>query len=193
MYTLPHEVRLPHEVFPWATATPIAALLAGVALLLFGRRLFWLFVGVIGFMAGWYLAMGGERHGATAGGLVVALIAGLIGLVLALVVQKLAVAVAGFFVGAYLLAALLGWSLPPLRPGQQLVLLLAGVVAAVLALALFDLALILYSAIAGAGLILENVHLRLGGSARLLAFVVLAAVGAAFQARWLQSVRVRRA
>jgi hypothetical protein len=185
--------RLPHEVFPWATATPIAALLAGVALLLFGRRLFRLFVAVIGFMAGWYLAMGGGRHAATGGGLLVALIAGLIGLVLALVVQKVAVALAGFFVGAYLLAGLLGWQLPPLRPGQQLVLLLAGVVAAILALALFDLALILYSAIAGAGLILETVHLQLAGGARLLALVVLAAVGAAFQARWLQRVRVRRA
>ncbi|HVR11748.1 MAG TPA: hypothetical protein VMW75_27145 [Thermoanaerobaculia bacterium] len=184
--------RLPHEVFPWATATPIAALLVGIALLLFGRRLFWLFVAVIGFMAGWYLAMGGGRHGATGGGLLVALVAGLIGLVLALVVQKVAVALAGFFVGAYLLAGLLGWQLPPLRPGQQLVLLAAGVVAAVLALALFDLALILYSAIAGAGLILENVHLHLGGNARLLALVVLAAVGAAFQARWLQRPVLRR-
>jgi hypothetical protein len=185
--------KLPHEVFPWAgTATPIAALLVGVALLLFGRRLFWLFVGVIGFMAGWYLAMGGGRHPATGGGLLIALIAGLIGLVLALLVQKVAVAVAGFFVGAYLLAGVLGWQLPPLRPGQQLFLLLAGVVAAILALVLFDLALILYSAIAGSGLILENVHLHLGGNARLLLLVVLAAVGAAFQARVLQGVRVRR-
>ncbi len=187
-------MRLPHEVFPWAgTATPIAALLAGVALLLFGRRLFWLFVAVIGFMAGWYLAMGSERHPGTGAGLVIALVAGLIGLVLALVVQKVAVALAGFFVGAYLVAGALGWHLPPLRPGQQLVLLLAGVVAAVLALALFDLALILYSAVAGAGLVLENVHLHLAGNAHLVALVVLAAVGAAFQAHWLRRYKGRRA
>jgi hypothetical protein len=184
---------LPHEIFPGlGTATPIAALLVGVALLLFGRRLFWLFVAVIGFMAGWYLAIGGRSHAVTGGGLLIALIAGVIGLVLALLVQKVAVALAGFFVGAYLLAGALGWQLPPLRPGQQLVLLLAGVVAAVLALVLFDLALILYSAIAGASLILEHVHLRLSGNARLLLLVVLAAVGAAFQARMLERFRVRR-
>ncbi|MBV8202928.1 MAG: hypothetical protein JOZ15_20110 [Acidobacteria bacterium] len=184
---------LPHEVFPWAgTATPIVALLVGVALLLFGRRLFWLFVAVIGFMAGWYLAVGGGHHAATGGGLLIALIAGVIGLLLALLVQKAAVAVAGFFIGAYLLAGVLGWQLPPLRPGQQLVLLLAGIVAAIVALALFDLALILYSAIAGASLIVEHVHLRLSGNARLLLLVVLAAVGAAFQAQMLQRFRVRR-
>ena len=184
---------VPHEVFPWGgPATPIAALLVGVALLLFGRRLFWLFVAVIGFMAGWYLAIGGGRHAVTGGGLLIALIGGVLGLLLALLVQKVAVAVAGFFIGAYLVAGALGWQLPPLRPGQQLVLLLAGVVAAILALVLFDLALILYSAIAGASLIVENVHLRLSGSARLLALVVLAAVGAAFQAQMLQRFRVRR-
>ena len=188
---MPH---LAHPFEPWtATATPIAALLVGIVLLLFGRRLFWLFVGVIGFMAGWYFVLGRGHHEPAAGGLLVAVLAGLIGLVLALVVQKVAVALAGFFVGAYLVANLLGWPLPPLRPTEQLVLLLAGVVAAFLALALFDLALILFSAIAGAGMIVDNVHLRVGGNVRLVLLVVLAAVGAAFQARWLQRVRVRRA
>ena len=53
---------MPQHLVPWtATATPIAALLAGVVLLLFGRRLFWLFVAVVGFMAGWYLALGSWR------------------------------------------------------------------------------------------------------------------------------------
>lgn len=188
---MPH---LAHPFDPWtATATPIVALVVGIALLLFGRRLFWLFVAVIGFMAGWYLVLGQGRHAPTGGGLLVALLAGLVGLVLALVVQKVAVAIAGFFVGAYLVANFLGWPLPPLRPGEQLILLLAGIVAAFLALALFDLALVLFSAIAGAGLILDNVHMRLGGNVRLLLLVVLAAVGAAFQARWLQRVRVRSA
>ena len=186
--------QLAHPFYPWtATATPIAALVVGVALLLFGRRLFWLFVAVIGFMAGWYFVLGGGHRAPTGGGLLVALLAGLVGLVLALLVQKVAVAIAGFFVGAYLVANLLGWQLPPLRPTEQLVLLIAGVVAAFIALALFDLALVVFSAIAGAGLILDNVNLlRVGANVRLLLLVVLAAVGAAFQARWLQRVRVRR-
>jgi hypothetical protein len=185
---------MPHYLAPWsATATPIAALVAGIALLFFGRRLFWLFVGVIGFMAGWHLALGSWRHSPAGGRLLLALFAGLLGLLLALVAQKLAVALAGFFIGSYLVAALLDWQLQALRPGQMLVLVLCGVVAAVLALMLFDLALILYSAVAGAGLILNGVHLAVGASVRLLLLVVLAAIGAAFQARWHESVRVRRA
>jgi len=65
-------------------------------------------------------------------------------------------------------------------------------VAAFVALALFDLALILYSAIAGAGLIVEHVHLQLGRDGRLVALVVLAAVGAAVQAHLLRRYPVRR-
>jgi hypothetical protein len=182
----------PFDPLPWtATATPVAALLAGILLLFFGRRLFWLFVGVIGFMAGWYLALGGWRHAPAGGRLLLALVAGLLGVLLAIFLQKVAVALAGFFVGAFLVADLFGWQLPPLRPGEQLVLLVAGVVAAVLALVLFDLALILYSAIAGAGLIVHHAPLHLGGDGRLLLLVVLAAVGAAVQARWLHGVRAR--
>jgi hypothetical protein len=181
---------LPHPLAPWtATATPLVALLVGIVLLLFGRRLFWLFVGVIGFMAGWHLALGSWRNASPGGRLLLALVAGLIGVVLALLLQKLAVALAGFFFGAYLFASLLGWQLSALHPGQQLVLLLVGVVTAVLALMLFDFALILYSAIIGAGLIVDSVHLRLGGSGRLVLLVVLAAVGAAVQARWLEGRR----
>jgi hypothetical protein len=185
---------MPHYLTPWfATATPVAALLAGIALLFFGRRLFWLFVAVIGFMAGWHLALGGWRASPAGGRLLLALVAGLLGLFLALVAQKLAVALAGFFIGAYLVAGLLGWQLSALRPGQLLVLVLCGVVAAAIALLLFDLALILYSAVAGAGLILDSVHLRLGGGVRLLLLVLLAAFGAAVQSSWFQRVGVRRA
>jgi hypothetical protein len=67
------------------------------------------------------------------------------------------------------------------------------VVAAILAVMLFDFALIVYSAIAGAGLIIDHVHLRLSHDLRLLALVLLAVAGAAFQARMLDRFKVRRA
>lgn len=182
---------------PWAaTATPIVALLAGLALLLFGRRLFWLFVGVIGFMAGWHLALGSWSHSPVGGRLLLAIFAGLLGLVLALMAQKLAVALAGFFIGYYAVAHLLGWyagTVGTLRPGQILVLVVAGVVAAVLALLVFDFALILYSALAGAELILGAIHLHVSSNVRLLLLVLIAAFGAAVQARWIDHRRVRRA
>jgi hypothetical protein len=182
------------HAYPWLnTATPFAGLLAGLLLLFFGRRLFWLFVAVVGFMAGWYLAAGSwHSHSSPEGHIILALVAGLIGLVLALVAQKLAVALAGFFVGFHVVANLLAWHAEALRPGQLLVLVAAGVVAAILALMLFDFALILLSAIAGAGLIVDNVHLHLGADARLVALVLLAVFGAAVQAHLLRRYPMRR-
>jgi drug/metabolite transporter (DMT)-like permease len=181
---------MPH-LFPWAaTAQPIVALLVGAALLLFGRRLFWLFVGVVGFMAGWYFAVGSWHHPPSGGLLLLALAAGVVGIVLALVAQKLAVAVAGFVFGWSAAAWMLGWQMTMLHPSQMLVLGAAGVVAALLALLLFDFTLILYSAVAGASLILEPV-VRLGNDARLVLLVVLVVIGVAVQSRWLE--RGRRA
>jgi hypothetical protein len=182
------------HVQPWlTTATPFAGLVAGALLLFFGRRLFWLFVAVVGFMAGWYFAASlWHNHSSAESQMLLALVGGLIGLVLALVVQKLAVAIAGFFVGFQVVASLLGWHPAALHATQLLVLVAAGVVAAILALMLFDFALILLSAVAGAGLIVDNVHLHLSADARLLALVLLAVVGAAVQAHLLRRYPMRR-
>jgi hypothetical protein len=78
----------------------LLVLLAGIALLLAGRRLFWLFVGVVGFFAGLRFALQvlGPRADLR---WIVALAAGLLGIVLAIALQRLAVALAGFFVGGY--------------------------------------------------------------------------------------------
>jgi hypothetical protein len=175
------------------TATPIVAVLVGVVLLLFGRRLFWLFVGVIGFVAGWTFALSAWTHVSPGARLILAVLAGLVGLVLALVAQKIAVALAGFFLGAYGLAHVLGWQLGTQQPAHLAVLVIAGVLAAFLALALFDYALIFYSSIAGAHLIVGHVPLHVSGDERLLLLVVLAVIGIVVQASLLRSRRVRRA
>src|SRR3972149_6375751 len=86
--------------------------LLGAALLAFGRKLFWLLVAVIGFMVGFYLA--GQFLGDQSGWLilVIALVAGGLGAVLALFLQKIALGLAGFLGGGYLtlqLMAIFGW------------------------------------------------------------------------------------
>jgi hypothetical protein len=179
---------------PWiGPVTPLATLLAGIALLFFGRRLFWLFVGVIGFMAGWHFALGGWHQTAAGGRLLLAVLAGLLGVVLALALQKVAIALAGFAVGAYLIADLLNWPLGALHPGQLLVVVIAGIVAAVVALMLFDLALVVLSSLTGARLILDAFPLHIGHEMHLLALVVLAVIGIAVQWRWVSQASLRRA
>lgn len=136
--------------------TPLFLLLAGAALLLAGRRLFWLFVGLVGFFTvyRWF-----EPYGAAPTvRLVVAIAAGVIGIFLAIFLQKFAVALAGFFVGGWLTAQLLGLHMANPRGMDLLIFAVAGIVAAILAVKVFDFALVLLSSLAGAGLIADGLH-----------------------------------
>jgi hypothetical protein len=90
----------------------IARIVVGIALLTLGRKLFWLFVGVAGFVLGFGLATQFLRGQPDWIVLVIALVAGLVGVLLALFLQRLAVGVAGFIAGGYILINLLnalGW------------------------------------------------------------------------------------
>jgi hypothetical protein len=118
--------------------------------------------------------------------------AGLFGMLLAIFVQRLAVGLAGFVVGAWFAAGLLGLDLAhamATRPGPALLVLLAGILAAVLAVRLFDFALIALSALAGAGLIADAAHLT--GPPRPFFLVLLAVAGIAVQAGWTGRRRAR--
>lgn len=175
-----------------------AALILGALLLLAGRKLFWLFVGVVGFFAAYSLSFQYFHLRPAGAQLLVAVVAGLFGVLLALFAQKVAIALAGFLVGAYFAAALLGTGLAPsagpafsaiahLSPGQEIVVLVAGVVAALLAVRLFNLALIVLSALAGAGLV--GNALLAGGTLRWALILVLAAIGMAVQLGWSRRTR----
>jgi hypothetical protein len=126
-------------------------LLVGLAVLLFGRRLFWLFVGAAGFAVGLHLApmvLTGPEWLIV----VAALILGIIGAVLAIFFQWLAIGLAGFAAGVQgglAAAAALGFA------GQWLyaAVFVAGIVVAALALWLWDPILILLSALVGAALL----------------------------------------
>ena len=161
-------------------ARPVA-LIVGALLLLAGRRLFWLLVGAIGFLFAYSLSLRYLHLQPSGGEWLVAILVGVLGVVLAIFAQKLAIALAGFGVGVYLAAGLLGFGprLSGLHFGQALALVAAGVVAAVLAVVLFDLALSVLSALAGSGLVVDA--LGLGGTLRWPLFVVLAIVGTAVQ------------
>ncbi len=87
-------------------------ILAGTALLIAGRRLFWLFVGLLGFVSGIHIAthfFPGQPEWMV---LAIALTAGVLGALIALFLQWLAIGLAGFSAGAYIIASLLhvsGW------------------------------------------------------------------------------------
>jgi hypothetical protein len=157
---------------------PVLALIAGAVLLIAGRRLFWLFVGLVGFFTvyRWFEPYSGAGPNLR---WAIAILAGLAGIVLAIFLQRVAIAVAGFLVGGWFMAGVLGFQFAHARGMDLLLVLVAGVVAAFLALLAFDVALVVLSSLAGAQLIVEALHFD-RGVARLLV-VVLLVVGVAIQ------------
>jgi hypothetical protein len=156
-------------------------ILAGGALLFFGRRLFWLFVAAVGFVVGARLAadtFGGEPGWVI---MVIALGVGMIGALVSIFLQRLVVGIAGFLAGGYVLYTLaFGLEQEPLA---WVAFLVGGIIGAILVMAVFDWALIILSALTGASVIAQNVSLDRPASA--LVFVVLLVLGVVVQARQL--------
>ena len=84
----------------------IANIIVGVALLVLGRRLFWLFVGAIGFIAASDAAAAYFSALPQWQILAISLGAGLLGILLAIFFQKLAIVLVGFYAGGYLAVSL---------------------------------------------------------------------------------------
>jgi hypothetical protein len=138
------------------TLNPTVSLILGAILLLLGRKLFWIFVGAIGFLVGFNLAAQYLSDQSTWVILLIAVVAGIIGSVLAVVVQRVAILVAGFLAGGYLavqLLQMLDLNLSLSEGVAWLPYVVGGIIGAVLLFVIFDWALILLSSLAGATLI----------------------------------------
>lgn len=160
---------------------PILSLLVGIALLFAGRRLFWFFVGAVGFIAGmqWGSVVLGRQSEIIE--LLFAVGIGLVCALLALLLQRVAVAVAGGAVGgmfAMHLAAIAGMTG---QNNQILAFVIGAVLAAVLVSLLFDWALIIFSSLAG-GSLLAQLFLH-GRRLEIVAALILCIVGIVFQSR----------
>ena len=166
-------------------------LVAGAALLTLGRKLFWLFVAAIGFETGALIATRLLHPGSELLVLVIAIVAGIVGALLALLIENLVVSAAGFLAGGYLLVSAL--DLLRLNPGQfeWVVYLIGGFIGAAVAILVLDWALIVLSSLSGATIITTAV-VR-GFQLELVAIVVLFIVGVAIQFGIWQSEHAPRA
>jgi hypothetical protein len=154
-------------------------LLIGAALLTLGRRLFWLFVAGVGFVIGlratgalfssWPLWLG----------VLIALAAGLIGAVLAVFLQRIGVALAGFLAGGYAVYSLI--ELFSSQDGSWLwvVYVIGGILGTILLSVLFDWALIVLSSITGSVIILQVIDLSMAWRGML--FFALLIIGVVLQ------------
>ena len=172
---------------------PVEALTipVGLIFLAFGRKLFWLFVAGVGFIAGIHIAS--ETLYGQPGWIVllVALLAGVGGAVFAVFLQRFAVVLSGFLAGAYLAANLTTLWAWPVGPLLWVMMLFFGIIGAAAAYLFFDWALIVLSALTGAAVITAN--LPLGSAVSTLLMALLFAVGVGIQAGLLKRDRARSA
>ena len=166
---------------------PIISVAIGVAILLFGRKLFWLFVAAVGFALGIEIAPHLVHQPSPALALTFALVLGLAGALIAFLLQKLAIGIVGFLAGARLAIALASAFLVNHERYDIVTFIIGGILGAILLLALFDWALILFSSIEGAHLIQSAIPLPPTGTTILL--VALVVVGIAVQASVLRGSR----
>jgi hypothetical protein len=155
---------------------PIVSALIGAVILLFGRKLFWLCVAAVGFAAGVEFAPQLVHEPSTLVMLAFAIVLGIIGAVLALFLQKIAIAIAGFLAGGKLAIALAAAFL--VQPAQYywITFAIGGIIGAIFLLVLFDWALIALSSVVGAYLILSAFSLPASGTSILFIALVVGGV-----------------
>lgn len=172
---------------PQNLSVPIIGVIAGAAILLFGRKLFWLFVAALGFAVGIEIATYFMHEPPVWLTLVIALGLGLLGALLAIMLQKLAIAVAGFVAGGRLAAALVAAFYTDYTHYRGITFVIGGILGALLLLALFDWVLILLSSAEGAHLICNGIVLPQTGATIL--FCTLAVIGVLVQGAMLRGSR----
>lgn len=159
--------------------TPLVEFFLGVLLLATGRRLYWLFIGVVGFIFGFDLARWLLPHQPRGTAVAVGLVFGLAGAILAVFLQKVAIAAAGFLAGGHLLPQVMRAFGMATHQNHWVLFIAGGIAGALLMSLAFGLALIVLSSLAGADLILHA--LRTGGRWRSILFVLFSAAGVLLQ------------
>jgi hypothetical protein len=146
---------------------------AALMLLFFGRKLFWLFVGIAGFLYGSGIVVQYFPAPSWLLSIVVGTVCGTVCAMIAPYFQRVLVAVAGFIAGSYALLWLFGWWAPSDLSGTGIVFLAGGILGFLLVWWLLDAALIVLSALLGAVLFVKAVPFFQGAGpvACLAAFV----------------------
>lgn len=157
----------------------IIALIAGLVLLFFGKRMFWLAAALVAFLFGWQLFGNLLEPGVT---LLLAVVLGIVFAWLAIKFIKMATYFIAFLAGAVALPFLLG--IFGIDMSWFILALIGGVIGLILVAVAFNWGLILLTAWAGASAIIFGLRqwLPLDSTFGTLVFLALMAVGIFFQA-----------
>jgi hypothetical protein len=162
------------------SSATIVGVVLGVVILFFGRKLFWLCVAAVGFAAGLQIAPLLVNEASSVLALVIAVVFGILGALLAVFIQKIAIAVLGFLAGGKLATAIAAAFFVQHAQYSTIIFVIGGIIGAILLLAVFGWALIVVSSFIGAYLIQSAIVLPPTGLT--LVFIGLAILGIFVQA-----------
>ena len=154
----------------------ILNLILGIVLLTTGKKLYWLFVAIIGFLIGYGVSTQYLHLQLNPPWLIylIALGAGVIGAILGTFLQHLAIALVGFIVGGYGALYLTGLLKLTNQAGNLMAFIVGGIIGLLLVASIFNWALYLLSCWGGATLVTQAIGLQgLLGTAIFFALFVL--------------------
>ena len=179
------EQLMPEQLFSTLTSSDFVAFGIGIVLLVAGRKLFWLALGGVGFLAGLFVASNILNLSSAVVELGVALFAGVVCAFLAVVAQKIAVALAGFVLGGAGAVSIASFFEPSaLSEGTPWVLLAAlvgAILGTIVAPSLFEASLAAFTSLVGAMLVVSR--LALGSPHETWVFIGLTLFGIILQTR----------
>jgi hypothetical protein len=162
-------------------------IIIGLLLLFTGRGLFWLFVACVGFASGYHYAHQIWAIHSPLTVLIISLAAGALGAIIAIFFQKVAIVIAGFAAGGYVVLSLFGQFVELPAQMTWLPYIIGGIIGAVILYLVFDWALIVLSTLTGATLIVQMVAFT--PLIEIALFLALVIAGMAFQAKIMTGER----
>lgn len=166
-------------------------IIIGLILLGFGRKLFWLFIGIAGFLFG--MEITGMFFADQPQGLQLAMAIGLgcLGALLAMLAQRVAFTVGGFMAGVFLAFRASQFFTVPDHTTMLLVIILgAGVIGALGATLIMNQAITILACLVGAGAIVGELPLE--PALKLVVLVILTVAGFLLQEKLLPSAKENR-
>ena len=154
---------------------------AGLALLFFGRKLFWLLVAAAGFLVGFLLAPHLLEQASSSSSLIVGLVLGVVCALIALFAQKIAIVLGGFLAGGYAAMTLAAGFIALSGIPDWVLFLVGGIAGALLLRQVFEWTLVVLTSIIGAMLVMQPFDFD--SSVLTILTILLAGVGLVVQAR----------
>jgi hypothetical protein len=154
-------------------------LLTGAAIAFFGRKLYWFTIGAVGFFAALELTSRFFKDQNAWIAFALAIIAGAIGAFLAITIQKIAIGLAGFLLGGFLLLQILNAFDFQLNNWNWVIFIVGGLLGMILLSALFEWTLILLTSVIGSILITQSALLP--EASRFLIFAIAFMLGFSVQ------------